>query len=98
MKYEKSFYKNFRRQSHTFSIFKEHSIITIIMEKQSFTIHDNLPLEKIFNIFWLKFYSKLNTDFDVVTDRLCRKIFFFFHDNWYYSKWKSKFMLTDSGF
>ena len=77
MKYEKSFYENFYKHSHTISIFKEHLIITIVMEKKSFAIHDNLLLERIFDIFWLTFYSRPNADFDVVTDFVAKFSFSF---------------------
>ena len=51
MKHEKRLYKNFYRHSHTFSILKEHSTITIVMEKESFANHDNLLHQKFFDIF-----------------------------------------------
>ena len=50
MKHEKSLYKNIYRHSHTFSILKEHSTITIVMKKESFATHDNSLLQIIFDI------------------------------------------------
>ena len=63
MKHERSLYQNFNRHSHTFSIFKEHSTITIVMEKDSFVTHNNSLLEKFFDIF------------DAVTDFVAKFLF-----------------------